>query len=244
MKQHLNHLNLGLFDGTESAPAEQSDTTTDAVETTPTTRKQREFRALIAGQYKEEYAAATRHMLDKRFKHYKAMEADQAALQPMVTALHGYFGTDTPDSLLSAMKEHYRSSAAAREQTLAALRKLRAVREGFGIHLAAEAQLRDWQSQAERVRQLYGDFDLVQAAADPAFLAMLKAGVSMDKAWMALNMPALYVHTAVPAPVVRPPENGNSGRSGLLPGRDVSRMSRDQRAELARRSMKGETIRL
>lgn len=235
-----NYINLTLFDGNESAPAEPSDTAP-----VHDSRKQRAFRALIAGEYKDEYAQATQRMIDKRFKQYKTMETEHQAIAPVVTALHGYYGTTDTDGLLAAMSAHHKQSHSQRQQTLDALRKLQAVREGFGTHLAAEAKLRDWQTQADKLQQVYGDFDLAKAAADPTFLAMLKAGVPMDKAWLSLRMPAAVgSRRSRPTVTSRPAENGIADRSVSLPGTNVSRLSRDQRAELARRSLKGETIRL
>ncbi len=181
------------------------------------------------------------HTLNLRLFDGEAPAADP--MQPVITALHDYYGTTDAASLMSAMAEHRKSAGEQGERTLNALRRLQAVRDGFGTHLAAEARLRDWQSQAEALRQRHGDFDLQQAAADPSFLAMLKAGVPMDKAWLSLHLTdAPTSHRAPAAP--RPAENGISRSGGLLPGTDVSRLNRQQRAELARRSLKGETIRL
>ena len=182
----------------------------------------------------------TNHIILNLFDSGDTAAAD---LQPVITALQDYYGTTDATALLSAMDAHHKSAQAQQQRTVAALRRLQAVRDGFGAHLAAERLLSDWQAQGEKLRQRRGDFAWETAVADPTFLSMLKAGVPVDKAWLSLQLQDLPL--AAPTPVAaRPAENGTSRTGGLLPGKDVSRLSRSERAELAKRSLKGETIRL
>ena len=119
-----------------------------------------------------------------------------------------------------------------------------------------EAQLQRWYSQAEEARQAYPDLDLERESQDPRFLGMLKAGVPVQHAYEVIHMDAIKAGVAqsaaqtaarqvtdnVRARGARPAENGVSSGSGFLVKSDVSKLTKKDRAEIARRAAHGEKI--
>lgn len=115
-----------------------------------------------------------------------------------------------------------------------------------------EAQLRAWDSQAEQVKALYPSFDLSLEARSRDFRAMLRAGVPMRQAFEVLHMEqikaaqAQAAERAVTANIrargARPQENGAGAASAFTVKDDVSRLTAQDRAEMARRAARGETI--
>ena len=140
------------------------------------------------------------------------------------------------------MKRKY-EAAMRREQ-------LRAVRDG------ADQQMKAWEQEAESLKELYPSFSLETEVQNPRFLAMLKANVSMDAAYRALHMDEIMeaerkqtaqltqqqVVASIRAKGTRPSENGTSGQSGFTIKDDVSKLSKKDRAEVARQVKQGKMI--
>lgn len=115
-----------------------------------------------------------------------------------------------------------------------------------------EAQLRAWDSQAEQVKALYPGFDLGLEARSRDFRAMLKAGVPMRQAFEVLHMDQIMsartqaaeraLTANIRAKGARPPENGAGAAAGFTVKDGVSRLSAQDRADMARRAARGEVI--
>lgn len=119
-----------------------------------------------------------------------------------------------------------------------------------------EAQLQRWYSQAEEARAVYPELDMDRESRDPRFLSMLKAGVPVQHAYEVLHMDTIKAQVAqdaartsaqrvtdnVRARGARPAENGTSTGSGFLVKNDVSKLTKKDRAEIARRAARGEKI--
>lgn len=122
------------------------------------------------------------------------------------------------------------------------------------------SQVREWMSEAEGVKAKYPDFDLESVIAenggDNTFTRMLKSGVPMEHAYRVLNMDRIVADTtkqtaaltekavidSVRAKGARPAENGTAPRSAFVVKDDVSKLTKQDRAEIARRAMRGEHI--
>ena len=121
---------------------------------------------------------------------------------------------------------------------------------------AAQQQLQKWYSEAEQVKGLYPSFDLNAEVKNPQFLAMLRAGVPVQHAYEVVHMEDIKAGVArmqakatekqvvdgIRAKGARPPENGTAAQSAFTVKDDVSKLTRKDRAEIARRVARGEHI--
>ena len=119
-------------------------------------------------------------------------------------------------------------------------------------------QMAAWGRQAEALRELVPDFDLETEQADPAFRALLDKGLTVKQAFILHyfdRLLAAAIHLAAEeterrlvanlrARGQRPPENGVAGAGSFLLGGAAAGLTRQQRAEIADRVRKGETVRL
>lgn len=121
-----------------------------------------------------------------------------------------------------------------------------------------QAQAETWTRAAETLSERCPGFDLHEALTDETFCALLRAGVPLDNAYFALHADAL-LHAAICRASqqaeqrvaehirvrgARPGENGLGPGGGIVVRPDVSRMSRADRADIARRAARGEQVKL
>ena len=124
---------------------------------------------------------------------------------------------------------------------------------------AAQQQLRKWYSESEQVKSLYPSFDLSAEVKNPEFLSMLRAGVPVQHAYEVIHMAQIKAGVAqmtakatekqvvagIRAKGTRPAENGTAAQSAAFTVKDdPSKWTRKDRAEVARRVARGETITL
>lgn len=113
-----------------------------------------------------------------------------------------------------------------------------------------------WYAEGEQLKADYPDFDLGTEARNPQFLSMLKSGVPVKLAYEVLHMDGIKAVVAqaaaqrtekqvvdgIRAKGARPPENGTAAQSGFTVKDDVSKLTKKDRAEIARRAARGERI--
>ena len=232
-------------------PAEDgSPVTSDALEA-----KKREFRKLIGGEYKDLYQQEVSRALDQRFRKNRGLEAKLGEYQPLIDLMmdrsdETYWEAAAEDAGMST--EQYKAFAQMKREN----GQMRQALEQRQRQQSVEAQLQRWYSQAEEARQAYPDLDLERESQDPRFLGMLKAGVPVQHAYEVIHMDAIKAGVAqsaaqtaarqvtdnVRARGARPAENGVSSGSGFLVKSDVSKLTKKDRAEIARRAAHGEKI--
>lgn len=208
--------------------------------------RRRAWRALVGGEYKDLYTEDTQRIIDRRFREAKLAEGELDRLRPVVERLEQRYqltGGDT-EGLLRAMEQEDRARESQRERDAVRAAQLRTQ--------AARQQLRSWDGEFRALRERFPQADLAEEAKDPRFLALLGARVPLAQAYGAIHLDELLrqerqtaekqVVDHIRAKGVRPAENGASGQGAFTVKDDVSRLSRRQRAELARRAAKGETI--
>lgn len=248
-------------------PAEEgSRTTSDTLE-----EKRKAFRELIGGEYKDLYQQELNRVLDRRFRQSKGLETKLGEYQPLIDTLMDRYGVEGGDlkQLQRAIEsdETYWEAAAedagmSTEQYKAFARmkrensQMRQALEQRQRQQSVNRQMQTWYSQAEQARQLYPELDLNRESQDPRFVSMLKAGVPVQHAYEVLHMDEIKTGVAqrtaqttaqqvtdnVRARGNRPAENGVSGGSGFLVKSDVSKLTKKDRAEIARRAAHGEKI--
>lgn len=122
---------------------------------------------------------------------------------------------------------------------------------------AAEAQEREWRKQAEEAKKIYPGLNLDEEIKNPAFKDLLRSGVPVRGAYQVIHMDEIMggamqyaaqraaknVTDNVIAGAARPTENGAAAQSAVAARTDVSKFSKEERADIIRRVARGETIR-
>ncbi len=190
--------------------------------------KDKEFDALIENEYKEQFSKKVQKIISKRLREVKNL------------------------------KEKNMKNAENKEEILRRLAfensflKKRHENELQLMKLRGEAQ--KLRKQAAETKEVYPDFDFEKEIKNPEFMRLLKLGVGVKNAYEVANIDAILENNtkAAEKKVVdsirlkgnRPVENGSEGASGILLSGNASKLSRKERAELAKRAAKGERISL
>lgn len=232
---------------------------------------QAEFDALIKGDYKEQYSDNVQKLINRRFKETKNMEAQIQSTQPLLEMLANKYGVEAGDidALTNAVSDDdtlWEQQAYDAGMTVQQYKQFKALeRENAELMRAQEArngeeqaqkQLEDWGRQAMELQQKVPGFDLRVEAENPEFVQMLRAGLPVEHAYKVVHMDEILAGQAVNVAAQaqkqvvdnirskgsRPAENGTVSRSGFTYKSDVSKLSKEDRAEIARRAARGETI--
>lgn len=204
--------------------------------------RQARYRALVGGEFKDLYTADVQRIIDQRFKETRSLKETVEAQKPVVERLMERFGIQGGDlrALSQALEDDERARSERRE---AQARQERLDRER-------------WQREAREAQADYPELQLEREEENPLFLAALRSGASVRQAYEAAHLDAVKERVArqaaqarewaltehIRARGARPPENGASAQNGLRSGTDVERMTKEERAEAARRAMHGERI--
>ncbi len=191
--------------------------------------KDKEFQALIEGEYKEQFSKKMQKIIRKRLREVKNLKEENMKND-----------TENREEILKRLTLENSFLKKRREDELQ-LMKLR-----------TEAQkLRE---QAAKTKEIYPEFDFQEEIKNPEFMRLLNLGVGVKNAYEVSNIDAILENNTRKAEkkVVdsirlkgsRPVENGNEGTSGILLSGNASKLSRKERAELAKRAAKGEKISL
>lgn len=127
---------------------------------------------------------------------------------------------------------------------------------------AANRQIAAWQTEAESVKQLYPDFDLMQEIHNPLFASLIASRnaatrLSLKAAYEACHVDKVREIAArdaakaaesntlhnIRAGANRPREAGSGAEAAVAPSKiDITRLTRAERRELERRAERGEKI--
>ena len=246
----------------------------DVVTTSNTLEDRRkEFQELVNGEYKDIYTEETQRIIDRRFREARNLEERAAKQQPVIDMLmQRYKIADGDLGKLAAAVENDNAywSEAAEEAGMSveqykqfqklqrendALLRAQRMRQS---QQAAQQQLQKWYSEGEQVKAVYPDFDLGAESKNPQFISMLKAGVPVQHAYEVIHMDEIKAGVAqstarqtekqvvdgIRAKGNRPAENGTSSQSAFTVKDDPHKWTKQDRAEVARRVARGETIKL
>lgn len=246
--------------------------TDEKAPTSPTLEdRKREFNRLITEEYKDLYTEETQRIINRRFRETKNLQAQIDESKPLLDMLYQRYKVSEGDTkgLMSALEndDAYWSEAAEEagltvEQYKAFQKmerenaQLRAAQQQRLTDVKAQAQLQQWYQEADALKQAFPNFSLEQETQNPQFISMLKAGVPMEHAYKTLHFNELVqdamstaairteksVVSNIRAKGSRPIENGTAAQSAFTIKDDVSKLTKKDRADIARRAAKGETI--
>ena len=246
----------------------------DVVTTSNTLEDRRkEFQELVNGEYKDIYTEEPQRIIDRRFREARNLEERAAKQQPVIDMLmqrykiadgdlgklaaavendNAYWSEAAEEAGMSV--EQYKQFQRLKRENDALLRAQR-MRQS---QQAAQQQLQKWYSEGEQVKAVYPDFDLGAESKNPQFISMLKAGVPVQHAYEVIHMDEIKAGVAqstarqtekqvvdgIRAKGNRPAENGTSSQSAFTVKDDPHKWTKQDRAEVARRVARGETIKL
>ena len=222
-------------------------------------------------EFKAELDQDFQRVFNKRFGETKQVQEQLEAVSPIIDMLRDRYGvTDGDmDKLMAAMEEddgYWQEAADEQGMTVEQYKQFkRYERENAELNQqiramqqqdAADNQLREWWQQGEQLKQQYPSFDLDREAQNPEFLRLLRSGVPVDHAFKLLHMDEIMQGVAantakaaerqitanIRARGARPAEAGTSGKASFTVKNDVSKLSKKDRAEIAKRAMRGERI--
>ena len=120
-----------------------------------------------------------------------------------------------------------------------------------GARRAREAY-EGWARDMEGMQTDYPDFAIDEELKNPKYAQLLKSGMGLRGAYEALHLEQIKEKIAKKAReeaqesyrmrAERPDENGAAGGGALRFMRDVSRLSKEERREIAKRAARGEKI--
>lgn len=255
-------------DAGEESKKQGVETTSDTLED-----KRKAFRALVDGEYKDQYTEDTQRIIDRRFRETKNLETQLSQQKPILDMLmqrykiaDGDLGKltqaiENDDAYWSEAAEEAGMSVEQYKQFQKLQREnaqlLQAQRRSQNQQ-AAEKQLQKWYQEAEAMKADYPGFDLGRESQDPQFLSMLRSGVPVKLAYEVMHMDEIkstvaqttaqqtekQVVEGIRAKGARPAENGTSSQSGFVVKDDPAKWTKKDRAEIVRRVQRGEQIKL
>ena len=233
--------------------------------------RRKAFQDLVKGEYKDIYTEETQKIIDKRFKQTKELEASQAKSQTLYEALAIKYGLEANDidGIIQAVNndnDTWQEKAEEEGMTVDQYKEWRKLQaDSAELHRQeaersnqerANALVAQWMSEAEELKKTFPQFDLNKEAEDPRFLSLLRSNVPVADAFKVIHMDDIVTQSMqataqaaekravdnVRARGARPAENGSTSRSAFVVKNDVHQLTRADRAEIARRAMRGEQI--
>ena len=240
--------------------------TSDALEA-----KQKAFDDLIKGEYKDIYTQRTQEMINRRFKETKGLQDQVSKSQPVIDMLMSKYKVENNDldALTKAIEndDAYWSEAADEagmsvsqykefqklQRENKELMEEQRQREG---EARANAQVQAWYQQGEALKQTFPNFNLETESQNPEFIRLLQSGLPVEHAYKVIHMDEIVTDAMrttaaaaekrvvqnVRAKGSRPPENGTIAQSAFTIKDDVSKLTKEDRAEAVRRARMGESI--
>lgn len=233
--------------------------------------KEAEFEKLIKGEFKEQFEQRIQNNLKRRFKESSEAKAKNELNEQIVKMLMAKYlipSGDTQDLIKAiesdgAVAKKEAGTNGIEADALERIRQLeyenKTIKENLENEKKAqqmEKTLSRWIKDGEYLKENYPDFNLETEAENPRFLKLLKGGADLKEAYLAMHHDEI-IKTLVEKAVreakqeafmsarardMRPSENGMSSNSTALFKTDVSKLTPSQRAEIAKRASRGETI--
>lgn len=174
----------------------------------PKKTEKRSFEDLIKGEYKQDFDARVKGIVEDRLKNAKEAEGRLKAYEPMMRLLAEKYGAEQNDvkAIMKALEDDdsfYEEEAARRGLTVKEVRELRRMeRENEQLRAAIEQANRrqeeenearalyaGWLQQSEVLKEKFPSFDLETEMKNPEFVqAMNVRGMTVEKAYMITHL--------------------------------------------------------
>lgn len=255
---------------TEAATQEETTTNNDAQKTkSDPVDKGKAFEDMIKGDYKEQFDARVKQILDKRFKDHGELAQFKNDSQEILDLMFAKYGVKDIKSLQKAVQEddsYFEEAAEAENLTVDQYKyKLKLEKENAAKDKAlkeierrenANRAYAEWQRQSESLKTRYPNFSLENEAKNPQFVRLLQNGIDVKTAFETIHHDEILsgammqtanavrknVTDSIKARGLRPSENGINAQAGVIVKNDVTKLTPKDRAEIARQARMGKTI--
>ena len=231
--------------------------------------KGKAFEDMIKGDYKEQFDARVKKILDNRFKERDELIQHKNDAQEVLDLMFAKYGVKDLKALQKAVQEddtYFEEAAEAENLSVEQYKyKLKLEKENAQMKQAQQEAERirqannmyaEWQKQSESLKARYPKFSLESEAANPQFVRLLQNGIDVKTAFETIHHDEILsgammqtaqavrknVTDSIKARGLRPSENGINAQAGVIVKNDVSKLTPKDRAEIARRARMGETI--
>lgn len=222
------------------------------------------FEELINGEYKDVFHKRTQSIIDKRFKKYKDVETKLSKYDETLEYLMEKHEAGSIDELLEQLKSESIEDLAYRKnmdpQTYMEYRQGQKALQMTQQEQENNRLANQWRQEEVKVKELYPEFDLrdlLSRTDDTAveFFRLARNPIfSLQRAYEITHFENIKKTVAkqaeeatiknIQAKGVRPKEAASGAKDGSVVQKNVSSLTAKERAELAQRAMKGETVRL
>lgn len=240
-------------------------------ETAEPTDLNAEFEALIKGKFKAQYDARMQDTIQKRLKGSKETEQKLSEVAPILEILGKKYGVKATDisALSKAIEDddsYYEAEAAERDMTVEQLKMFKKIERENSAYRQREIDrqnqenanrlLKVWHEQEEQTKKVYPNFDMTTELQNEQFRNLIENNVSVQAAYEVIHrdeiIPAAMQFAAqaveqniskkIAANGARPSENGMGGVASAVVKSDVSKLTKFDIDEVARRVARGERI--
>lgn len=245
-----------LASGTESASPEELEA---------------KFEELISGEYKKAFDGRVQKIINSRFKDVGTMKTQLKESQELLNLIGSKYGiTDgNAKAIQKAIEEdssYWEDAAAAEGISVEQYKRMRKLEsENLSFKRAKEEaeqtmqrqrMYEKWDMEAEQLKNFYPGFNLSMEVKNPQFTRLLGVGIDMRTAFetihhdeilsgaMALTAKKIAKKQAdtIRSRQERPVEGAAGDNAAFVAKTDMSKMSRQEIMELARRARAGEII--
>lgn len=258
--------------GNEAAQNEQPDAGAEPEKAEAEPRdKNAEWRKLIEGEYKDEFQKQTQGIINKRFREMKGLQEENARLAQLAEKLGDRYGVDPRDlkALSEAVDKDggfLRDAADRSGMTVEQYRQAQQMKREneYWRQQRQEAEkqrleqeiTRQWEAEEKQLREAYPTFSLDEELRNPDFVKLLSQGIPMEKAYQvmhydqimngalryAVNEAKAQTANTIRARALRPMEGAAGNAAAVTVKSDVTKLSKEDREEIARQVMRGKTI--
>lgn len=227
----------------------------------------KEYDELMNGKFKDLHAKREQELFNRRFKEFKGDRETLDAQQPVIDTLMQKYGVSDVGDLQKAIEaddsfwEQAAEDAGMSVQQFREYQRIerenaqfRAAQEAAQSQAQADQQVQRWYTEAQALKAQPGfeTFDLQAEAENPEFVKLLQSGIPVKHAYEVIHMDDIIAAQAqqtskavvdnIRARGSRPAENGTASSSAVIYKTDVSKLTAEDRREIARRARMGEHI--
>ena len=215
--------------------------------------KKKSYEELIKGEYKSDYNKDVNHIVGKRI----AQERERMRpLSELAEKLMVRYEAEDFEDLLKKIDDDSVFEAMSIEkgkdpEVLKELEGLRVFQNRMHNRMRmqeaereADMQYNRWEQEAEEIKKTYPGFNLDDELQNPQFRSMITTKNPHHEELVKAAEEAALSKAAksVSVNAARPSENGLGNQSGVIVKNDVSKLTKKDRADIAKRAARGERI--
>lgn len=251
-------------DGTMPNPGETSPGTQGSNSAMTLEQRKEAYQKATREEYKDLFVEDTQAIINKRFKEVKSLETRLGSVQPIIDLLMEKHGAKDLNDLISKVTDESIEDLADKagltveqykqnQKIISENNQLKSEKRTAEEETATQQKVAGWFEQANAMKTDYPEFDLKLASLNDDFMKLLDAGVQVRAAYEVCYPEKMQSRIAkdieknvtanIQAKGTRPTEGGTNQTPGVIVKSDVSKLTKAERADIAKRSAMGEDIR-